>query len=219
MSHTANQMKPILLICGCRAHESYLHAAMHRFAHPAWTVVGLIGGAQEAAYNSANQILTVASPDTYEALPQKIHAALAWIRSTWPDAPGVFKTDDDILVRNLDDLAAAVQTHAAEPYWGLMVHRCHASYVPMARIKHRFTDKSFRPKHQSARYCFGHGYWLSAPALDVAVAAAADYATSYLEDVCTGFVMNRARWEPLSVPIPYKEMPRVPELLAFNREA
>jgi hypothetical protein len=210
---------PILLVCGCRAYEPYLHAAMRRFAHPAWTVVGLVGGAEEPTYDPATQILSVAAPDTYEALPRKIHAAFAWIRTTWPNAPGVFKTDDDILVRDLEALANAVTTHAAEPYWGLMVHRCHASYVPMTRIKHRFADKSFRPKHQSARYCFGHGYWLSAAALGIAVAASNDYGTSYLEDVCTGFVMNRAGWEPLSVPVPYKEMPRVPELLTFNREA
>jgi hypothetical protein len=41
-----------------------------------------------------------------------------------------------------------------------------------------------------------------------------DYATSYLEDVCTGFVMNRAGYIPIHIPIPYTEYPRGPELLA-----
>jgi hypothetical protein len=210
---------PILLVCGCRSHAPYLHAAMARFNHPdAWVTVGLVADPTLTVptFDEATQVLTVATPDTYEALPQKIHAALAWIAQRWPEAPGVFKTDDDILVTRLDDLVSAVQTHISEPYWGFVTHKCYAAYVPMARIKGRFTDASRKPKHQAARYCFGHGYWLSAAATRAAVAATTDYATSYLEDVCTGYVMNRAGWTPIHVPVQYREMPRVPELLAYR---
>jgi hypothetical protein len=192
---------------------------MSRFEHPdAWVTVGLVADPTLRApvFDEATRILTVATPDTYEALPQKIHAAFAWIVQRWPETPGIFKTDDDILVTRLDDLVTAIQAHTTEPYWGFVTHKCYASYVPMARIKGRFTDTGKRPKHQAAQYCFGHGYWLSASATRVAVAATTDYAASYLEDVCTGFVMNRAGWTPHRVPVPYREMPRVPELLAYR---
>jgi hypothetical protein len=192
---------------------------MRRFERPdAWITVGLMADPTLTVptFDEATQVLTVATPDTYEALPQKIHAALTWIAQRWPDAPGVFKTDDDILVTRLDDLVTAMTNHTTEPYWGFLTHKCYASYVPMARIKGRFADTTKKPKHQAANYCFGHGYWLSATAIRVAIAATADYATSYLEDVCTGFVMNRAGWTPTHVPIPYREMPRVPELLAYR---
>lgn len=210
---------PILLVCGCRAYEQYLRAAMERFNRPdAWHTIGIVADPALTAptYDETTRILTVTTPDTYEALPQKIHAALAWTIQQWPDAPGIFKTDDDILVTRLNDLDAAMRTHIAEPYWGFMTHKCFASYVPLARIKGRFNDTTKKPKHQAARYCFGHGYWLSATAARVAVAASDDYASSYLEDVCTGFVMNRAGWEPLRVPVAYREMPRVPELLNYR---
>lgn len=211
-------MKPILLICGCRQYDAHLRAAIERFTHPDWMVVGVMGStAEAAAYDPEMRILTLPVPDTYEALPQKVHASLAWILATWPDTPGVFKTDDDILMQDLSALSTAIRDHLVVPYWGLITHRCNAAYVPLTRIKGRFTDKSFRPKHQRAHYCFGHGYWLSQSALAIAVAAETDYATSYLEDVCTGFVMNRAGIEPVHVPVPYKEMPRCQELLHYSR--
>lgn len=209
--------RPVLLICGCQQYKAHLQAAIRRFTHHTWRVIGVIGGgSNETAYDPVTGILVVAAPDEYEALPRKIHAALTWIVAEWPDVPGVFKTDDDILVQRLDELAAAVRTNIATPYWGLVTHRCYASYVPLARIQGRFNEKSFRPKHQTAHYCFGHGYWLSATALATIVGAGADYASSYLEDVCTGFVMNRAGVDPVRIPIPYKEMPRTPELLLYN---
>jgi hypothetical protein len=207
---------PVLLICGCRAHEPYLHAAIRRFAHPSWEVIGIVGGAPVSSFDPELRLLQVTAPDTYEALPQKIHAAFVWLAAQRPNAPGVFKTDDDILVTRLQELADAVSVRAAEPYWGFVNHRCHAGYVHINRVASRFTDPNFRPKHQAARYCFGHGYWLSAAALKVAAAATSDYASSYLEDVCTGFVMNRAGYEPQPAPIAYREMPRVPELLRLE---
>jgi hypothetical protein len=211
--------RPILLVCGCRAHESYLHAALRRFANDAWHLVGFMGDPAVAApqFDEASRILTLPVPDTYETLPQKVHAAISWALEKWPNAPCIFKTDDDILVSDLQELVAAINLHvsAETPYWGVVTHRCHAAYVPVARIKGRFTDMTKKPKHQAANYCFGHGYGLSAAAARVAVAAATDYATSYLEDVCTGFVMNRAGWIPVHVPIRYREMPRVPELLKY----
>lgn len=189
---------------------------MRRFTHPSWEVIGLVGDATTTTFDPERRLLHVAAPDTYEALPQKIHAAFAWLATNRPGAPGVFKTDDDILVTRLQDLVDAITTRAAEPYWGFVNHRCHAGYVHINRVKSRFANPSFRPKHQAARYCFGHGYWLSAPALRVAAAATTDYATSYLEDVCTGFIMNRAGYEPTPAPIAYREMPRVPELLRLE---
>jgi hypothetical protein len=213
---------PILLVCGCRIHEAYLRAALSRFSPRStedWILVGCVGdpSAQNPVFDEVSRIVTLPVSDTYEDLPKKIHAAFAWVQSQWPDAPGVFKTDDDILLNDPIDLVRALKTHVAEPYWGFITHKCYAAYVPLARVKGRFIDTSKRPKHQAARYCFGHGYWLSAAALRIAVAAASDYATSYLEDVCTGYVMNRAGWEPLRVPVPYREMPRFPELLHYQR--
>lgn len=206
-------MKPVLLICSCKAYEEYLHAALRRMTHPSWTVVGLLGGSSETVYDPATGILTVATPDTYEALPSKIHAALSWIRREMPDVPGVFKTDEDIYFFSKDELAGAIQANLSVPYWGITTDKCKENYVSLIRIAYRFIDKTLRPKHQTAHYCYGGGYWVSAAALDIIQGAGAAYGTSCLEDVCTGYVLNQAGIEPLRIYIRIKEVPRCKELL------
>ena len=208
-----SETKPVLLICGCTKYEEYLHAAIRRFANPAWTLVGILGGATETSFNEKTRVLHLAVPDTYEALPTKIHAAFSWISKTWPDTPGIFKTDDDILLFNQEDLIYRINRFKGDPYWGFVTHHCAAEEVPEWRIESRFTDKTLRPRYQEARYCFGHGYWISKAALPHIVAAKEDYESSFMEDICTGFVMNRAGIKPEQHTIVYRECPRVPELL------
>jgi hypothetical protein len=207
--------RPILLICGCRAHEPYLHAAIQRSLRPEWEVIGIIGG-DTTTFNPETHVLQLAAPDTYEGLPTKLHAAYAWLADNRPDAPGVFKTDDDIVFKSFDELVATVTSHAKETYWGLHRHQCRANYVNLARINARFNDTSLRPKHQTADYCFGAGYWLSAAALRIVAAAASDYRTSALEDVCTGHVLNRAGHAPAEIRLVWKEIPRIPALLNYR---
>ena len=207
--------KPILLICGCRKYEAYLHAAIRRMARPEWEIIGLLGGSTVTHYDPATKILTVATPDTYERLPKKLHAAYSWIAANRPGIPGIFKTDEDLLF----DMPALVQTVLAKQalsYWGVTASICQEAPVNIHRIQERFEDKSLKPKHQAAVYCFGAGYWVSAAALPTVVAAASEYETSALEDVCTGYVMNRAGWTPQRHRVSFKEVPRNEELLRMK---
>lgn len=208
--------KPVLLICGCAKYEEYLHAAIKRFSRPAWTVIGFKGGAEETTFNEDTRILTLAVPDIYDALPIKIHAAFTWAFTKWPDAPGFFKTDDDIVLQDMNHLVFAIEKFKGETYWGLTTHRCSQAHVNPDRIKALFTNTSLTPMHQSAHYCFGAGYWISKAAIPFIVAAKDDYAVSYLEDVCTGYVLNRAGFEPVHHKIPWVEGSRVPELLTHQ---
>ncbi len=90
--------------------------------------------------------------------------------------------------------------------------------VSLARIEHRFDDKTLRPTHQTALYCFGNaGYWVGKQALPIVCAAGAEYKKSFLEDVCTGYVLNQAGFRPEKIPVPCREVPRGPELLAIRR--
>ena len=210
--------KPILLIAGCRKYEPYLVAAIRRFADPTWEVLGVLGDptVPEPVYTPDTQILTLPCSDTYERLPAKLHAAYSWIAETRPGIPGIFKTDEDMLF-NLKDLASAIETHQKVPYWGVTASICQAAPVNPVRIQHRFTDPTQTPTHQSAVYCFGAGYWISKAALPIVVAASRDYATSALEDVCTGFVLNRAGIYPSKVRLPFAETPRNAALLTLEK--
>jgi len=207
--------KPILLLCGCRKYEEYLHAAIRRMQRAEYEIIAIVGSPDEKpSFNEGTRILTLPVPDTYEALPSKIHAAFSWIAKERPGIPGVFKTDDD-MVFDMDALVATIRDHCARPYWGVAAGVCKESCIDAGRIQARFVDKTLSPSHQSASYCFGWGYWISAAALPFIVDAGADYASSYLEDVCTGFVLNRAKIMPVRIRFPYKEMPRDPQLLAL----
>jgi hypothetical protein len=102
------------------------------------------------------------------------------------------------------------------PYWGVTASICQEAPVNPYRIQERFEDKSLQPTHQTAVYCFGAGYWISVAALPAIVAAAADYEISALEDVCTGYVMNRAGWMPQRHRVTFREVPRTEELLRMK---
>lgn len=208
------EKQPVLLLCGCQKYKEYLTAAIRRMKHPFFRIVGVMGDASgEAIWNTQEQIVTLPVSDKYEDLPSKIHAAVTWIHSQWPNTVGIWKTDDDIVYQSMDHVASAVSQNFTVPFWGLVVDMCREGVIHQWRIENRFINKSLRPNHQKAIYCFGHGYWLGAEAIPHIVAAESEYKNSYLEDVCTGYVLNQKKIIPKRAEIPYKELPRGPELL------
>jgi hypothetical protein len=211
------ETRPLFLVTGCQKYRPYLEAALKRFADPRVRIIGFVGDPSETltipVWDASASIVTLPVSDIYEALPAKVHAAFSWAAAAFPAAPGIWKTDDDIVYGSKELLMATIQRFVAEPCWGLFVGACPESAVNLWRIQNRFEDASLRPRHQQAIYCYGHGYWLSRAALGPIVAAKADYEGSFLEDVCTGFVLNRAGIVPRRVPLPYRELPRGPELL------
>ena len=210
--------RPVLLIAGCHKYLPFVEAAMKRMRRPGWRVIGLVGDpAIPAPTLNGHGILTVPVEDTYERLPLKLQAAYTWIYENMPNAPGVFKTDEDILYSvSVDDVCRFVNENTSADYWGLYVDRCNEGYINEGRIRLRFTDTSLRPKHQAATYCYGAGYWLSRRSLELVAAAREVYAVSGLEDVCTGFVLNSAGIVPLKAPFHYIEVPRDDKLLRMK---
>lgn len=209
----AKETRPIFLICGCRKYREYLDAAIARMDRPKWRTIGVVGDPDCGAPRLEGQIVTLPISDIYEALPVKIHAAFKWAYETFPKAPGVYKTDDDIIYHDMKSLTKAIGLYVSKPYWGLFIGVCPENEINPIRIAERFEDKTLKPRHQAAIYCYGHGYWVSRKAIEVLIANESEYAGSYLEDVCTGYLMNRAGWKPLHVPIAYVEAVRGPELL------
>lgn len=209
---------PVLLVCGCQKYLPYLHAGIKRYSRPAnWRTIGFVGdsAASSATFDEESSILTLPVPDTYEDLPRKIRTAIAWVQSRWPSTPGIFKTDDDIVIPDLDSLNASIQSHIAArtPYAGLHVSTCGGGAVTRSRIESRFTDKQRTGTYKGAHYCYGAGYWLSTDAMRVAIAADQEYASACLEDVCTGYVMNCAGIKPVKIDVRYEERARDDALL------
>jgi Galactosyltransferase len=208
---------PVVLICGCTKYAEFVGAAVHRLGKESnIETIAVVGGGTEASFNEFTKVLTLPVHDTYEGLPSKVVAAFEWVLENRPNCPGVFKTDDDILFGSAAELARAIEANQHRQYWGLMVERCGSGRVQAHRIANRFSDKSLRPTHQAALYCYGWGYWLSREALELAVLCKETYRQSYIEDVCTGFVMNAGAIYPRRVQVPYKEVERNQQLLGLD---
>ena len=208
---------PVVLVTGCQKYRPYLEAAMKRFASPEWRTIGFIGDPTITEARIEDEILTLPVSDIYEALPAKVHAAFCWVAANCPGVPGVFKTDDDIVFATPSDLRVAIPQFKELPYWGLFVGRCRSGTVEKKRVDLRFEDKALAPTHQAATYCYGHGYWIRGDCIPLIVDAAEDYNSSFLEDVCTGFVMNRAGHVPARVNIRYGEAQRTQGLLDLKQ--
>ena len=207
---------PILIICGCKKYETYLQAALLRMRSVHWIVLGIIGDPTRTEPYCDGFILYLPVEDTYEYLPKKLHAAYSWCFDKFPDTIGIFKTDEDILFANVNLLIVAILKNKTTPYWGIRVQTCPANYINERRISLRFDNKTLRPKHPSATYCFGIGYWMSRNALPAIIAAKEQYANVGLEDVCTGYVMNCAGYIPIEIPISCGEVERDKRLLTHG---
>jgi hypothetical protein len=211
------ETRPLFLVTGCQKYRIYLEAAMQRFADTRVRILGFVGDPSgnltEPVWDPSASIVTLPVSDIYETLPAKVHAAFTWAAAAFPAAPGIWKTDDDIVYGSKELLMATLLRFATEPAWGLFVGACPENSVNLWRIQNRFEDPTLRPRHQQAVYCYGHGYWLSRAALVPVIAAGDTYRASFLEDVCTGYVLNQAGIVPRRVPLPYRELPRGPELL------
>lgn len=208
-----SETRPIVLVCGCQKYRPYLDAALIRFTRPEWHCIGILGDPALNAPELIGNILTLPVPDTYEALPTKIHAAFTWAATNFPASPGIFKTDDDIFMKDISMLVRQVIACQPLPYWGLRVGRCDAGDIAETRIAERFTDTSLRPSHPAAHYGFGHGYWISRETLAHVLAAGDAYRAAFLEDVCTGSVLNAMGITPVRLFLEYMEAPRTPEYL------
>jgi hypothetical protein len=134
----------------------------------------------------------------------------------FPASPGIYKTDDDIFMVDMSGLVRQVLANTALPYWGLRVGRCEEGKIAEDRIAERFTDTSLRPGHPASHYGFGHGYWISRAMLPHVLAAGETYRAAFLEDVCTGAVLNAVGISPVRLHLPYVEAPRTPEYLRIR---
>ena len=199
-------MEPIVLILGCQKYKTNLLAAIDRMKLPSYRVIGIVGTTDPTSFDGT--ILSLQVEDSYEYLSRKVRRAFQWISTNLPETIGVFKTDDDIFFRNQNDLAEAITANAQVPFWGTVVSHCSRSYVDRSRIEQKCDDTSLRPIHPAAHYCYGHGYWVSKAGIP-AICAANEYEDpNPLEDVTSGFVLNRAGFFPKYVAISYEERVR-----------
>ena len=192
--------EPILLICGCQKYKESLLRAIKRFQHSSYRTIGIIGDLSLPTHFNG-VYLSLQIEDTYEALPMKIHAAFAWIYKNYPDAAGIFKTDDDIYFENMGTLIKQIQTHKSIPYWGHRVINVPAG--PYRDSDYKRYSNSVRPLRDESHYCGGNGYWVSKLLIPVVVNSTLfQYGA---EDSIMGTVLNKAGYKPNAFSNIYKQ--------------
>lgn len=208
-------MKPILMICGCYKYEKNLLNAIQRFKNSNYKIIGVLANPSlptstiELSIDDPQDtiMLCVNTEDTYEALPFKIQAALTWISINYPDAPGVFKTDDDLVFESIETLADKINAHSHLDYWGVQRDYCNAGPICCNRIATRYNDTQLRPLLQTATYCYGAGYWVSMKAIkSIESSQRVCYGS---EDVMMGSILNENGFYPEWIPIRWTEEPRI----------
>jgi hypothetical protein len=188
--------EPILLICGCQKYKQALFRAIKRFQHPSYRVIGIVGDLTLPTHFNG-VYLSLQVEDTYEALPMKIHAAFAWIHINYPNAAGIFKTDDDIHFENINTLVEQIQIHKSVPYWGHRIISAPAG--PYRDSDYKRYSISVRPMRDKSHYCAGNGYWVSKLLIPIVVNSKLfQYGA---EDSIMGTVLNGAGYIPVLVSI------------------
>lgn len=202
--------EPIIMICCCKKYQAYLNAAIQRMERPEWRVVGIIGDLTLSEPVFDGKIVTLNVNDTYEFLPQKIQKGFEWCYKQWPDTAGIFKTDEDIVFDNINDLVDGIFKNLSEPYWGLHVDNSVEGHVNQTQINNRYIDKSLKPPIPTSKFCWGHGYWISKDTIPILIGKDADFEKYNIgsEDIYTGYKLNKSNIFPKHLPIKYKEVER-----------
>ena len=198
---------PVLLILGCKKYFDSLTLAIQRFASQLFHVVGIVGGAEEVSFDGS--ILHLPVSDTYDDHPKKMYEAFRWAYNQYPNAIGIFKTDEDIVIDSQSEFETLIMTHYSRLYWGFNTEtKTEGGLISQSRVDARFDDKIGEKRYPAASYCWGHGYWLSRGAVSLLLNHKEDYYSQCLEDVCTGSSLNRHGIKPVKLTIKYTECVR-----------
>jgi len=201
---------PILLICGCQKYKDSLTNALLRFDNPVYKTVGLIGDlTQKTSFDG--KILTLEVEDTYEYLPKKIYMALKWVLINYPDTQGVFKTDDDIYVKDTIHFTNILVTNVKIPWWGFKMEPLKNNAFPDTETsgKHKYTNRNItgHTEIKKGLYLWGAGYWLSNTLLSL-ICNTINYPEVGREDLIIANVIRDAGFLPIEIKTGWTEIVR-----------
>lgn len=200
-------VRPVVMILGCKRYRQSMDLAIKRFTSPMWHVVAVEGGGDTTTYSDESHILTLNVEDTYDRLPIKVYKAFMWILNKWPNAVGIFKTDEDIWFKDVKELEMNIAMKHMQLFWGMRAEKVEGG--PLSDLStSKMVDKTPGKTYPASHYCWGHGYYVARGALELLKDCNGDYDTQYLEDVCTGACLNRFGITPSLIKMKYIEVDR-----------
>lgn len=214
---------PIVLICGCKKYELSLRNAIERLIDPEWKVLGIMGNETAKEPTFDGKIVTLPVHDSYEYLPEKIVSAMEWCSTQWPEAVGIFKTDDDIVFHDKQELKDTIFRNLSTPYWGTKLYTTNPSLPIPERLTHtnlhaidyelcvleqivaNYSDKQLKLPKLEAIFCGGPGYWVSKDMISIVSRKDATYGMYTIgpEDTYIGYRMNQCGIYPFELRVQY----------------
>ena len=114
--HTID-VRPIVMICGAVDRKEELMEAIKHYSSPLWHTIGVIGveGVAATVYCEDSRVLEL--PIRSEKQPEIIWKGSEWILKKWPTACGIYKTDSNTLINDIDRLTAVIVINHTSPFW------------------------------------------------------------------------------------------------------
>lgn len=163
-------------------------------------------------YNETTKILTVKVKDDYESLPKKIYEGINYINLNFPEIKGIYKTDDDIKMKNINNLLSKLKLNLfyGINYSGLYISKVKEGIVSEDKIM-KFSNKNINnlPKYDKSHYCYGAGYFISKKSINYICLNKEYMYNQCLEDVCIGTILNKYNIFPIKLKEKYKEVNRI----------
>lgn len=204
------EKRPILLVCGCNKYKPTLIGALARFSHNDIKTIGIIGDQTLENPKFEDNILYLNVPDSYEYLPRKITAAMKWCYENIPCTPGIFKTDDDLIFNNTNELFNTILRNTELPWWGVRIE-----YIPEdrfilpMRIIDRYEDKSLKDiKCYRGTYFYGAGYWVSRSSIKTLIDNYDFFDLPGGEDCNIGHILSNNNVPAIEIKLPWHEQSR-----------
>lgn len=122
-------------------------------------------------YNEEDKTLVIKCEDDYLNLPNKVYLFLKITSFLFPHNVGVFKTDEDIDIHNIDNLYKILEANKDIPYYGKFVamHAAMSGYLYGKEyvVKKYPEFKNYPVYLEEGTYCAGGGYFLNSQAIDI----------------------------------------------------
>lgn len=125
----------------------------------------------EWSYNQKEKTLIIKCDDDYLNLPNKVFKFLKIVRALFPSIIGIFKTDEDIEIHNVDKLYQIMEKNKDIPYYGrfVMMQAVKSDYLQgKTFVTTLYPELKDYPVYlEEGTYCAGGGYYLNKNAIDV----------------------------------------------------
>ena len=131
--HTID-LRPIVMICGTIDRKEELIEAINHYSSPLWHTIGVVGVKRAAATVYCEDSRVVELPIMSEKKLEIIWKGSEWILQKWPTVCGIYKTDSNTRLNDIERLTAVITINHTTPFWLIRTQRDVGFYMGRGMI-------------------------------------------------------------------------------------